>query len=211
MLTSMVNVLGRLPERWKGYYNGSTRDDSWYDQSGKPDPTMLLKAMIKRARPEASETEQNNLLSVMSKGFCYLPESRMSAEQLLQDTSFRTIQLMHELASSVAESAFGACASHQQNEYRYPSISISLPDPTLVQLLSGPLFSSDCTLSFCPDLHLDHYLNVKHLVKKGRSPKQAYYSTILPNHFQNGSSRARGFIPRHSMTHPPRCCSLAEL
>lgn len=176
---------------------------------------MLLKAMIKRARPEASETEQNNLLSVMSKGFCYLPESRMSAEQLLQDTSFRTIQLMlattpHELASSVAESTFGAYASHEQKEYRCPSISISLPDPTLVQLLSGHLFSPDCTLSFCPDLSLDHYLNVKHFVKIERSPKQAYYSTILPNHLQNGSSRARGFIPRHSMTHPSRCCSLAE-
>ena len=84
-LTSMVNVLGPLPERWKGYYKHVfyLYEDSWYDQSTKPDPTMSLKAMTKRARPEASENEQNNVLSVMSKGFCYLPESRMSAEQLL--------------------------------------------------------------------------------------------------------------------------------
>lgn len=159
VLTSMVNILGPLPLRWKGHYRNvfGTYDDSWYDQSRKPDPTMLLKAMIKRARPEASEIEQNNLLSVMSKGFCYLPEYRMSAEQLLQDTSFRTIQIMlattpHELtAPSVADSAFRSCASNQEKEYNYPSIPVSLPDPTLFRLLFRQLFPSNCTLAFCAD------------------------------------------------------------
>lgn len=154
-LTSMVNILGPLPLRWKGHYRNvfGTYDDSWYDQSRKPDPTMSLKAMIKRARPEASEIEQNNLLSVMSKGFCYFPEYRMSAEQLLQDTSFKAIQIMlattpHEpTAPSVADSAFRSCESNQEKEYNYPSIPVSLPDPTLFRLLSRQLFPSNCTLA----------------------------------------------------------------
>lgn len=163
----MVNVLGPLPEQWKEHYKGSSGynapcQDWWYDQSRKLDPTMSLEAMIKRARPEASEAEQSTLLSLMSKGFSYLPESRISAEQLLQDTSFKAIQVRlatapYKMATSVTESTFGACASHEQREY---SISISLRDPTLVQLMSGRQPSSDCTLAFRPDLPLDHYLSV---------------------------------------------------
>lgn len=51
---------------------------------------MTLAAKIKRARPEASQTEIKKVLSFMSKGFC-LPESRMSAAELLEDASFKAV------------------------------------------------------------------------------------------------------------------------
>lgn len=92
VISSMVKVLGPLPEHWKGTYVGTcTGVDWWYNQGVKPDPNLVLAAKIKRARPEASQTEMDNVLSFMSKGFCYLPESRMSAAELLEDASFKTI------------------------------------------------------------------------------------------------------------------------
>ncbi len=90
-MTYLVNVLGPLPEHWKGYFTAGTSDDSWCDQSRKPEPKLPLEAMIKRERPEADHTERNNVLSVMSKGFCYLPESRITAAQLLEDASFEAV------------------------------------------------------------------------------------------------------------------------
>jgi hypothetical protein len=88
----MARILGPLPEQWKGYYNAvGLCDDSWYDQSRTPDPSKNLEAMIARARPDASPTERNHVLSVISKGFSYLPEDRLSATQLLQDASFKAI------------------------------------------------------------------------------------------------------------------------
>lgn len=92
VISSMVNALGPLPEHWKGEYEGvGTEVDSWYDQGRKAVPRMNLAAKIKRARPEASLTEMKNVLSFMSKGFCYLPESRMSAAELLEDASFKAV------------------------------------------------------------------------------------------------------------------------
>lgn len=92
VISSMVNALGPLPEHWKGNYEGVGAEvDSWYDQGRKPVPRMTLAAKIKRARPEASQTEIKNVLSFMSKGFCYLPESRMSAAELLEDASFKAV------------------------------------------------------------------------------------------------------------------------
>lgn len=92
VISDMVNALGPLPEHWKGNYEGvGTEVDWWYDQGRKPVPGMTLAARIKHARPEASQTEMENVLSFMSKGFCYLPESRMSAAELLEDASFKAV------------------------------------------------------------------------------------------------------------------------
>lgn len=97
VVLSIVDTLGPMPEHWKGDYKYPIiREDSWYDQSRKPRPERTLAAMIKRARPEASQTETDNVLSVMSKGFSYLPESRMSAAQLLEDASFKTVMQIYQ-------------------------------------------------------------------------------------------------------------------
>ncbi|RDL38984.1 uncharacterized protein BP5553_03324 [Venustampulla echinocandica] len=95
IVSEIVDVLGPLPAHWKGGYKGvGTGDDSWYDQSRKPSDS--LEAMIIHARPEISDTERSHVLSIMSKGFCYLPESCISAEQPQQDASFKAIMEIYE-------------------------------------------------------------------------------------------------------------------
>lgn len=75
-------------EHWKCNFDGAgTSEDSWYDQSTKPKLRLPLAEWIKRRQPEASQTEINNVLSFMSKGFCHLPESSLSAAELLEDES----------------------------------------------------------------------------------------------------------------------------
>ncbi|TVY92213.1 putative serine/threonine-protein kinase [Lachnellula willkommii] len=94
IVSEIVNVLGPLPEHWKGGYKGpGTGNDSWYDQSRVP--SKPLAAIIKYSRPEISDIERSHVLSIMSKGLCYLPESRISAEQLQQDASFKAIMEIH--------------------------------------------------------------------------------------------------------------------
>ncbi|KAN0069366.1 Serine/threonine-protein kinase [Elaphomyces granulatus] len=93
-------VLGPLPKQWKGCYNSyvttfSTCDNSWYDQRKKPKGELTLESLIKRERPEVSSVERNHLLNIMSKGFCYSPEDRLSATELLQDPSFQAIMEIH--------------------------------------------------------------------------------------------------------------------
>jgi serine/threonine protein kinase len=92
LVSYVVNVLGPLPKQWKGRYNGGgTSDDSWYDQSRKLRPFLSLEAFFDYARPETSPTERNLVLSIMSQGFHYLPERRITATQLLQDSSFKAL------------------------------------------------------------------------------------------------------------------------
>jgi serine/threonine protein kinase len=86
----MVRIIGPLPKQWKGHYNAfGSCNDSWYDQDIKPHRS--LGTMVMRARPDISPTELNHVLSIMSKGFSYLPENRLSATQLLQDASFKAV------------------------------------------------------------------------------------------------------------------------
>src|ERR1700719_2972168 len=88
LMTRMVRVLGPLPEKWKGHYNAdNTCDNSWYDQRRMPDPRATFEAIIKEHRPEVGPIERNHVLSIMSKGFCYFPEGRLTATQLLKDAS----------------------------------------------------------------------------------------------------------------------------
>ncbi|RDL30146.1 uncharacterized protein BP5553_10424 [Venustampulla echinocandica] len=88
-----VNSLGPLPEQWKGYYSyyDSKSDDAWYDQSREPQPLMTLASNFERMRPEVNETERNLALEVFAKAFCYVPEYRITAAQLLEDASFKAL------------------------------------------------------------------------------------------------------------------------
>ena len=90
MFTKMVRTLGPLPKQWKGHYNSlGTSAKWWYDQRRRPDRT--IESFIKRERPEVSEVELNHIVSIMSKVFCYSPEDRPTATQLLQDPSFQAV------------------------------------------------------------------------------------------------------------------------
>jgi serine/threonine protein kinase len=96
MMNNMVRILGPFPEEWKGHYeiDGGVFKDSWYSQGRLADPSSAesaLKICLKEEQPDTSPTERDHVLSVMSKGFCYLPEGRLTATQLLQDPSFKAL------------------------------------------------------------------------------------------------------------------------
>ena len=71
--------------------------DFWYDQSVSREPTWTLEAIIARIRPETSLFERQHVLSFLSKGFCYLPQGRMTTAELLEDASFRVIIEIYQL------------------------------------------------------------------------------------------------------------------
>ena len=84
--------LSITPWHHTGHYKAIGRcGDSWYDQNRKPKLFRTLEAQIRRLRPDVDPTERNHVLSVMSKGFSYLPKDRPSATQLLQDASFKAV------------------------------------------------------------------------------------------------------------------------
>jgi serine/threonine protein kinase len=91
MFNEMVKISGPLPEQWKGNYIGKKYDNSWYDQSTTSDFRSGIESLIQQERPETSPTERNHVLSVMSKVFCYRPEDRLTAQQLLRDDSFKAL------------------------------------------------------------------------------------------------------------------------
>lgn len=94
---SWVEQLGAMPNHWKGrFWRPEEVNDAWYDQTTTPDPERDLAARIARMRPDASQAERELVLSIMHKAFCYLPERRITAEQLLQDPSFRAIMDIYE-------------------------------------------------------------------------------------------------------------------
>jgi serine/threonine protein kinase len=89
---SWVEQLGAMPEQWKGrFWWPEEVNDAWYERTTTPDPERDIAARIARMRPDTSQAERELVLSVMQKAFCYLPERRITAEQLLQDPSFRAI------------------------------------------------------------------------------------------------------------------------
>jgi serine/threonine protein kinase len=92
MVTRMVGTLGSLPREWKGRYNGwGTSADWWYDHRRKPYPKESLKSVIQKGRPEVGEVERNHIISIMEKVFCYSPDKRSTATELLQDPSFQAV------------------------------------------------------------------------------------------------------------------------
>ncbi|EEH06406.1 protein kinase [Histoplasma capsulatum G186AR] len=89
IVSSMVLTLGPLPQEWKGLYvDPESSLDMWYDQNRKPAPEDSLEANIAYRRPESDPVERQHALSVLSRGFSYVPEERPTATQLLQDPSF---------------------------------------------------------------------------------------------------------------------------
>lgn len=90
VITTMVEILGPLPEKWKGSYVGDESRDEWYD----PNTTLWhdsLSGLIESRRPDSDPVERQHVLSVLQRGFSYCPEERLTATQLLQDTSFRAL------------------------------------------------------------------------------------------------------------------------
>jgi len=93
---SWVEQLGAMPEQWKGrFWWPKEAKDLWYDCTTAPNPERDLAARIARMRPDTGQAERELVLSILYKGFCYLPNHRITAEQLLQDPSFKTLMEMY--------------------------------------------------------------------------------------------------------------------
>ncbi|KAN0067863.1 Protein kinase-like domain containing protein [Elaphomyces granulatus] len=99
MITKMVGILGPLPKQYGRAVTitsvpQTTRDHMTHGTLRGPflcHPYRTLESIIKQQRPEVSEVERNHILSIMSKVFCYSPDDRSTATQLLQDPSFQAV------------------------------------------------------------------------------------------------------------------------
>jgi hypothetical protein len=91
VMTSIVARLGPLPQHWKGLYNAGEGEDLWYDQHQPQVRADPLHSFIDSLRPEMGRVERDITCLVLGRGFCYFPESRLSAAQLIEDVSFRTL------------------------------------------------------------------------------------------------------------------------
>ncbi|KAJ8129556.1 hypothetical protein O1611_g4073 [Lasiodiplodia mahajangana] len=98
VLSLTVDTLGPLPITWKGRYDAAGPEDAtWYDQGREPDPTSTLEEKITRLRPDTSSKERQLVLCVLRRGLSYLPESRLTAAQLLDDVSFQALMEIYQL------------------------------------------------------------------------------------------------------------------
>lgn len=95
---SWVKSLGAMPEQWKGrFWWPEVADNAWYDHTKTvSNPERHLAARIAKMRPVTSQAERELVLSVMLKVFCYLPERRITAEQLLQNPWFRALMEIYQ-------------------------------------------------------------------------------------------------------------------
>ncbi|TVY13338.1 hypothetical protein LARI1_G008541 [Lachnellula arida] len=93
--TSWVNQLGAMPKQWKGKFWSPDWYDDWYDDQITLNPDAGLRRRFVQLRPETSQAERDLALSVLHKGFSYLPERRITAKQLLQDPSFKALMDMY--------------------------------------------------------------------------------------------------------------------
>jgi len=94
---SWIEQLGAMPKQWKGRYLWPREvDDAWYDHTTTPGPERDFASKIARLRPDTSQAERELVLSIMHKVFCYLPERRITAGQLLEDPSFRSLMKIYQ-------------------------------------------------------------------------------------------------------------------
>ncbi|KAG9497450.1 hypothetical protein J7337_010311 [Fusarium musae] len=88
----LIRVLGPLPLSWKGSYEGGGEpDESWYDQKKIPELGMSLESRVTKSWDTVDPAEQQLVLSILRRGFSYLPEERLSSGQLLEDASFKAL------------------------------------------------------------------------------------------------------------------------
>jgi serine/threonine protein kinase len=96
VISKMVGTLGPLPREWKGRYIGiGASANWWYDQRRRPYPEESLESIIKKGRPDVGEVELKHIVSIMEKVFCYRPDKRLSATQLLRDSSFQAVMKIY--------------------------------------------------------------------------------------------------------------------
>jgi serine/threonine protein kinase len=99
-ISRVVGMAGPFPEHWRSCYSGGDVVlDWWYDHDGQVAPPKMpldtLEKKIAHLRPEVNSTERNHVLSLIHKGWCYLPEHRITAAELLEDLSFKALMAIY--------------------------------------------------------------------------------------------------------------------
>lgn len=85
LIEHLPRVFGLLPAEWRGHFtNRGYAPDSSYGPSQSYTPQF--QSIV--AEADISTSKRSHLLSVLSRGFRYRPEERMTAAQLLEDPSF---------------------------------------------------------------------------------------------------------------------------
>ncbi|WEW59765.1 hypothetical protein PRK78_005245 [Emydomyces testavorans] len=87
---SMASLFGPLPKELKGHYLWPHQSQDWWYER-KPDPEFTLGSYVKEQLKHISSTERKHVLSILSKGFSYHPEQRLTAAELLNYPSFKAI------------------------------------------------------------------------------------------------------------------------
>ncbi|KAF5618706.1 CMGC kinase [Fusarium sp. NRRL 52700] len=96
IVSCIVHSLGHLPTAWKGAFNaGGLENDWWYEPDHELEPTASLEYKVARLRPDISAEEKDLVLSVLRKGLSYQPQDRLTASQLLEDTSFKALMAIY--------------------------------------------------------------------------------------------------------------------
>ncbi|ROW00215.1 hypothetical protein VSDG_03562 [Cytospora chrysosperma] len=96
----MTHELGPLPQEWEGLYQSpwhypDAERDKWYDQSRSP-RVSFFERFLDRCRKElVGSRERELIVEVMYKGFRFQPAERPTAQQLLEDPSFRELLSIH--------------------------------------------------------------------------------------------------------------------
>lgn len=87
-LGRVVGTLGPMPEEWKALIE---TDDEWYDQNKRVDARAQLRGRIIFSHARANITEQDHVISIILAVLRYSMGERLTATQLLHDSSFREL------------------------------------------------------------------------------------------------------------------------
>lgn len=96
----MTHELGPLPQEWEGRYQfpwhyPDAERDKWYDQSRSPRGSFFERFLDRCRKELVGSRERELIVEVMYKGFRFQPAERPTAQQLLEDPSFRELLSTH--------------------------------------------------------------------------------------------------------------------
>lgn len=96
VLGSILDVVGLLPQEWKGLYDAHDKanaKESWYGQGSQP--KSMLSAFLDKHRPDITEGEKALVLSVIRQVFRPRPEDRVTASELLGNKDFKALMSIY--------------------------------------------------------------------------------------------------------------------
>lgn len=96
VLGSIVDVVGLLPQEWKGLYDAHDKanaKESWYGQGSQT--KSMFNAFLDKHRPDITAGEKALVLSVIRQVFRPRPEDRVTASELLGNKDFKALMSIY--------------------------------------------------------------------------------------------------------------------